>query len=121
MPADVCPACGEALIDTPTLERAELAVANALAQAGVADGPAFRYMRKALGFRAKELAEHLNVSAESISRWENGERPVQPHVFALLALMVAERVAGGRTLVEQLLAAIRQPRELGDEIISLVA
>ncbi|HCF56532.1 MAG TPA: hypothetical protein DFS52_00855 [Myxococcales bacterium] len=33
-------------------------------------------MRRALGLRSRDLAELLDVSPETVSRWENATRPV---------------------------------------------
>ena len=62
------------------LDRFEIEVALALARAGAHSGDAIRTMRKAVGLSATALAELLDVSLETVSRWENGGRaaPLSP-------------------------------------------
>src|SRR6266851_2507647 len=47
VPALVCDACGAVYFDGPSLGDFDLAVANKLAHAGVSDGEAIKFMRKA--------------------------------------------------------------------------
>jgi DNA-binding transcriptional regulator YiaG len=69
------------------LSKLELAAAAELARLGRRSGPALRFMRKALGYRAVELAA-LDVAPETLSRWETGEREVEGRAFALVGLLV---------------------------------
>ena len=52
-------------------------------------GEELRFARKVLGLRQTELAEHLGVAVETVSRWETGadafKRPIQLAVCDLLA------------------------------------
>ena len=70
VPAQVCDSCGAVYFDGPALGRFDLAVANKLARAGVSDGEAIKFMRKAAGLPAVTLAELLDTSPETVSRWE---------------------------------------------------
>ena len=90
MPATVCTACGDAYVEGPALELAEREIARRLAASGEPTGASFRFMRKALGIPAKTLAAELGIAAETISRWENGDRPVDAPTWLLLAGMVRE-------------------------------
>jgi DNA-binding transcriptional regulator YiaG len=51
-------------------------------------GAELKFARKALGLKQTDLAEHLGVNAETISRWENGaesfKRPVQLAILHVL-------------------------------------
>ena len=38
------------------------------------NGVELRFCRKALGLRQVDLAEHLGVASETVSRWETGAR-----------------------------------------------
>lgn len=86
----------------------ELAVAEKLAGLGIRTGEAFKFMRKALGLRAVDLAELLDVAAETVSRWETGEP--EARAFALLGSIVAERLRGQEETVDRL-RALRSPRK----------
>jgi putative zinc finger/helix-turn-helix YgiT family protein len=99
-----CDKCGEGLIDGHDVERFELAVARALADAGDTSGEAFKYARKSIGLTAADLASLLGVTPESISRWENGKHPIDPTALALLALLVRDAEAGSTVLLDALRA-----------------
>ncbi len=101
-----CSECEEDLVQADELRRAELAVAERIARAGIVSGDAFRHMRGALGMKATELAELLQVTPESISRWENDKREVDRSAAMLLASMVLDTVEGKTTTRERLASAL---------------
>lgn len=86
-----------------------------LALAGEATGEVFKFIRKAVGMKASELAELLGVAAETISRWETGEREVDRGAFALLADIARERLEG-RASTLGMLKALRAPRRLAKTV-----
>jgi hypothetical protein len=94
VPGYACRSCSVRYLDAAALRGAELEVACRLALDGPADGGAFRVMRKALGLRATELAEMLDVTPETISRWENGPRRIDRGAWVVLGSLVLE--AAGR-------------------------
>jgi len=53
------------------------------------NGQEIRFMRKAMGWKSKDLAKELGVSAEHFSRYENGKTmPIGPEkLFRLYALL----------------------------------
>jgi putative zinc finger/helix-turn-helix YgiT family protein len=108
LPAIVCQKCGESFVDGPDLERFDLAVASWLSSHGHRSPDAFRFTRKALGLRATDLAELVQVTPETISHWENGHRPVDVGVFALLGELVADRIEGREGTLGRL-RALRAP------------
>lgn len=112
IPSLKCGGCGESILSGPALGRAELlASAEAIAR-GLREGPTFKFVRKALGLRAAELGELLDVSAETVSRWENGHRPAERSVWNTLADLVGDELAGTKTTIDRLraLAAPRLPK-----------
>jgi putative zinc finger/helix-turn-helix YgiT family protein len=117
LPAHACPGakCDEIVFDAASIQRFELVVARALADAGQQSGEAFRFMRKSLGLRAIDLAELLGVAAETISRWETGERDVDRVAFALLGDAVAEQLEG-RTRALDFLRALSKPKRLAKAV-----
>lgn len=115
VPAFRCRDCGEVYFQGPALERFELLVAVELARAGEASGEVMRFIRKALGLKAAELAELLDVTPETVSRWETGKQPLEHRAMAVLGSLVIER-AEGRTAVLDTLKALRTPRKLGRRV-----
>ena len=113
--ADVCDACGESLVDASELARVELEAARAIGDAGLVSGETFRFMRHALGLIAKDLSAEFDVAPETISRWENEERPLDRLAWATLAGMVRDRLEGHERTREQL-RAIREPKKLAKTV-----
>ena len=71
----VCENCGATLrADIPDMPSliAAVAVARAAKESLKLNGPEIRFLRKAIGKSAKELAQELRVTDETVSRWENG-------------------------------------------------
>jgi transcriptional regulator with XRE-family HTH domain len=73
------------------LEHADLEIACVLAQSGPASGETFRFIRKALGLRSASAAALLDVTAETVSRWEHGQRPVDKCAWIALGSLVLEK------------------------------
>jgi YgiT-type zinc finger domain-containing protein len=108
LPAQACRACGTTEVDVKALERLELEVACELARRGPACGETFRYLRKALGMRALDLAELLDLTAETVSRWENDQRAVDGPAWIALGSMVLEKAQQSTSTLERL-RALRAP------------
>ena len=84
-----CGACGEVLISGPGLVAAERALTATLARSAV--GPqGFRWLRRAAGLQAVKLAALLDVSPGTVSRWENGKKPLERRAVALVAALALE-------------------------------
>jgi putative zinc finger/helix-turn-helix YgiT family protein len=113
VPAVVCGQCGEVYLDGAALERVDLHVAAALATAGERAGEALKFMRKALGYSGRELATLLDVTVESVSRWETGRHAVDADTVATLAALADDRLAG-RTTTRDRLLALREPRPVAE-------
>jgi DNA-binding transcriptional regulator YiaG len=96
---------GELVVDGTVAANADLAIAAAIAGSGPVLGETFAWMRRAAGIQAKTLAELLDVRAESVSRWERGERPMDRAAWLLLADIILER-AGKRLPVLELMKRI---------------
>ena len=99
-----CGNCGESYMDGPDLGRAELLAGAEAIASGLRDGAALKFVRKSLGLRATELGELLDVSAETVSRWENGHRAAERSVWNTLADMIADKLAGTTTTLDRLQA-----------------
>lgn len=115
----LCESCGSRLYGDEALEKAELAVAIELGARGVRTGEAFKFIRKAIGMRATDLAELLDVTAETISRWEREAVEIDHAAFAVLGALASERREAKTEMLDRLKAA-RDPK-LPKKPIKLVA
>lgn len=111
LPAQSCRVCGEASYEPAVLQLFDLHIAQHLAEAGVGSGAVFRFMRKALRLRAVDLALLLDVSPETLSRWETGKRSLDRGAFAVLAAAVRDALAGTTATLDTL-RALGAPRTL---------
>jgi transcriptional regulator with XRE-family HTH domain len=66
----------------------------------------FKFMRKALGLRAVDIAELLDVAAETLSRWETGQRPVDRASWIAVSAMVLDKLEGRTTTLDRLKALL---------------
>src|SRR5712691_11193529 len=115
VPARRCGRRGEIFFDPVGLRAFELAVASVLASHGARSGETFRFMRKALGMKAVELAKLLDARPETLSRWETGKLKVDRRAFTILASLVQDKVAGKTTTLVTIIGT-RQPREMGRQV-----
>lgn len=111
VPARQCKACGAMYIDAGDGERFELAVAGRLAEMGAASAEAFRFMRKAIGMQAGELAALFGIARETISRWETGKREVDRGAAIALGSLVLDKLRGLDTTIKRLRALQKPPRK----------
>ena len=82
---EICPACGEATIEIPDLDG--LARAAAMVRALLPlrlTGKDVRFLRHALDMSGRAFAEAMDLTPETVSRWENGERGIGGSVEKLL-------------------------------------
>jgi putative zinc finger/helix-turn-helix YgiT family protein len=117
---EVCGTCGEVLIDGRDIERFELGVVGALLDAGDDSPEVFRLARKTLGLTATDLAGMLRVTAETISRWENGKHSIDSMALAILALLVRD-AANGSTATQEALRARTLAKPLGKSVALKIA
>lgn len=117
---ETCDACGEGLIDGRDIERFELGVVRALLDAADDSPEVFRLARKTVGLTATDLAGMLRVTAETISRWENGKHPIDSMALAILALLVRD-AADGSTATQDALRARTLAKPLGKKIALKIA
>jgi transcriptional regulator with XRE-family HTH domain len=75
-------------------------------------------MRKALGLKAADLATLLDLTPETISRWENGRGSIDVGALAVLRGLVADRIAGSDQTMT-MLRAIRSPAQTPAKVVSL--
>ncbi len=87
--AYVCVSCGAADLSLEGLQEYERRAARVvLLDRPDAGGAVYKYARKALGLRQVDLAALLKVEPETVSRWENDQRPMpRAEQLALVALL----------------------------------
>jgi putative zinc finger/helix-turn-helix YgiT family protein len=108
-PARRCAGCGELHVDGDVRARAYLSVGCELADRGIHGGDVVRHLRKALGFRAADLARLLGITPETVSHWETGKAPAARAAFVALAAM-AEDALDGRTTTRDRLELLCRDR-----------
>lgn len=111
LPAGVCAACGTSYFDDLVVDQFDVLVAAKLAEAGVTEPDALKFMRKVTGLQAKEFAELLAVRPETVSRWEQGKRPIDRATYAIIRQLVQER-ARGVTSTTDYLRSLHRPKRL---------
>ena len=57
------------------------------------NGGEIRFLRKAVAMTARTLADRLEVTPETVSRWENGKDPIGPTSEKLLRLIVGDELS----------------------------
>lgn len=102
VPCIRCAACGETTTAHSDGEKADAAVAHALAVHGPVTGSAFRHMRNALDISRADMARLLDVAPETVSRWEVEGRPVDRAAWLLVSTIVEEHQAGRTTTLARL-------------------
>ncbi len=114
VPVELCGSCGEWYVSHEDGHRFDVAVARALGAHAIGTPDAFKFMRKATGLRAVDLAELIGVTPETVSRWETGKVSVERRALALLQALVTEHAEGTTATLDRLRALAgkkkRKPR-----------
>lgn len=111
LPARVCAECGTTYFEDRVVGQFDALVAAKLAEAGVTAPEALKFMRKVTGLLGKEFAELLAVRPETVSRWEQGKRPIDRATYAIIRQLVYEH-ARGLTATRDYLRSLRRPKRL---------
>lgn len=83
-----CAKCGEVLPEIANVKQVHKWIAEYLLnKQAPLTGEEFRFLRKAMGKTAKELAGCLVVNPVSISRWENNKEKIGPQSDKLFRMM----------------------------------
>ena len=89
-----CPSCHATAVFVPNLLGLSAAVAIARVQEPTKlNGKEIRFLRKALALTARELAARIDVTAETVSRWEADRVPIKTQNEMILRLLVASLLA----------------------------
>jgi DNA-binding transcriptional regulator YiaG len=115
LPARVCEGCGTSYFDDRAVGQFDSLVAVKLAEAGVCEPEALRFLRKVTGLQGKEFAELLAVRPETVSRWEQGKRPIDRATYAVIRQLLFERVRGV-TATRDYLRSLQKPKRLAKTV-----
>ena len=86
---EVCHKCGEEIIEIPDLKGLIAAVAvSRVMHDYKLRGHELKFLRSALDKTASELATMIDVTLETVSRWENDKKPVPPSSEKLIRYFV---------------------------------
>src|SRR5688572_21190760 len=88
-----CTSCNKKL-ETVIPDLTGLLQAVAMTRAGIPrklNGAEIKFLRHAVGMKAKQFAKKLEMSAENLSRVENGTKPLGPQSEKLLRFYVLTR------------------------------
>lgn len=102
VPVERCADCGEWAVGLDEGQRADQLAALVALGAGVRTPDLLKRSRKLAGLRAAELAELLGVTAETVSRWENGHRQAEPAVWNAFADLVDDALRGSTATRDRL-------------------
>ena len=111
LPAHVCKECGTSYFADRAVGQFDALVAARLAEAGVAEPEALQFLRKVTGLQGKEFSELLAVRPETVSRWEQGKRPIDRATYAVIRQLVFERVRGVTATMDYL-RSLHKPKRL---------
>jgi transcriptional regulator with XRE-family HTH domain len=107
----VCEACGRESVHVPN--RRGLIAASAILRVlepYKLNGREIRFLRKAIGWSATELAKWLEVTKESVSRWENDKQPMTSALEKLFRCAVASNLRTTAPLIDVSLEEITELR-----------
>lgn len=87
-----CTKCGETEVTIPNVEALHRTLAVSLIARRERLSPhEIRFLRKYLGLSGGDFAEHIGVSPETVSRWEQGKKPMGATADRFLRWLVATR------------------------------
>lgn len=83
----VCKACKKQAADIPALKSLMQVIARAVVEKEAQlTGPEIRFLRKRVGKKSLEFAHIIGVTAEQVSRWENGHNPPESSADKLIRI-----------------------------------
>ena len=115
VPAFSCRKCRAVFLLGRSLERFELEAACVIALRAAPNGERLRFLRKTLGMRAIALAGLLQITAETLSRWEHDQRGIDVNAWLTVGSLVLEKAKRPPQTLERL-QALAKPADLASTI-----
>ena len=85
--------CGEEMPLIKNIKKLNRLIANALVKKSVSlNGREFRFIRKQMGFKAKEIARLIGVNPVSVSRWETSSEKIGLSSDKLLRMLYMQKL-----------------------------
>jgi putative zinc finger/helix-turn-helix YgiT family protein len=113
-----CPSCGKEVVAIPAVARLHASLAKAVVEKPETLSSAeFKFLRKFLGWSGADTARYLGVTAETVSRWENGAE-----ISAIADRLIRLCVAVGKQIEDysvDTLAAISPERKRSETRLKL--
>ena len=99
----VCPSCKIEVPEIPNVVGLHQIIASQLTRKPAPlTGPEFRFLRKEIGLKAKDLAPCLGTTDVNLSRWETGTTPINPAADRLLRTLYSlKTMQAGRAVEPQ--------------------
>lgn len=114
-----CPECGEVEVVIPGLDTLHRVIAERLARKPTRlTGAEIRFIRKTVGWSAKDLARFMHIDPATLSRWETGKENAGPQSDMLVRLLFVHHEPVRDYSVENL-ASIDTSNEPGEEPVAL--
>jgi putative zinc finger/helix-turn-helix YgiT family protein len=83
-----CRKCGAQSADLPAIKQLLNVIAKAVVESDAPlTGAEIRFLRKRLGMKSSDFARLVGVSAEQVSRWENGHNPPERSADKLIRIL----------------------------------
>jgi putative zinc finger/helix-turn-helix YgiT family protein len=106
-----CGSCGEEEVAIPDLENFNRTLAQTVAQKSERlTAKEIRFLRTYLGYSGVDFAKEIGVTSVSVSRWENGESPMEIPTERLLRLMTMTKEPSREYKLDSL--GVAKPRPL---------
>lgn len=84
---------GEVVVTVPNINVLHRSLLKAVAEKNTGITPQeLRFMRTEIGFTQAEMAAVVNRDAQSIGRWERGEKPIDPSAETIIRILALQHV-----------------------------
>lgn len=104
MPVYECPKDESWILPIDVHQEFDRQVLRTIATQGPATGTTLKYFRGFLKMKATELAELVDTTFETLSRWETGAKPLNLLAWHTVAAMALDKLDGRATTVKRLRA-----------------